>query len=281
MRPWRYAPIGHIGAIVGLAFLIFCVALAGTLDRGLRPLIRHIAHEQTFVAMLSHSEGGEKEVERVAKPLGASTFETMKAKEFTTLFERQMPDLVHEMQDLGEDLEKVLPRMVLIHGSFEHTDALVRALTALPGIESVESLDIESQSRTQGLEALAIMVRFLGIGLALLSLIILIHCARIHAFFFADTQMLAELSGASLFARSYPSLLSSLVLGGAAGLLAAGAWSLVGAMLLQALHLIWADLAGLTPNVPYLAGALAGIGMLLGVLSGFFGSLFPYGERAC
>lgn len=279
LRPWRMAPLSQVFSSLAVGFLLLLVGLLFWLEQGLGPVIHRLRSEQVVTAYLDPSLEAAKEqavVDAIRLSLGASAIEKgrvetklMGTQDFIQELEGEYPELGRELQNLGGEMNAIVPRYVTVTGIL--ADSALTEIQKVPGIESAESSKDRYHHIVGAFSTLRWVARILAAGLVLALLTGLMHLSRMNSYLHQDALSLLRLWGASASILKVPGLLSGLWVGLAGGAIAGVGWLLGGSWLashVRSLSPILQEMnvQGVLPGVSLLAA-----GALLGMLSGALG----------
>jgi cell division protein FtsX len=238
---------------------------------GLAPVVERLTSEEVITAYIDPSVGHEKEneiIDQIKTSLGAEpesySLKLVTAPEFAEHLKDKYPDLYHELEDLGTEMQGIVPRYVSIAGvlpenSLEH----VRDVT---GVESAESSKNRYRHSVGAFIALRKVSGFLAFGIALALLTGLVHLARSNALLHQDSLKLLKLWGANDWVLNAPGILSATSVGLLGGAIAFLGWVMGAQGILKAVRV-------LSPLFEFMPQATAGTGFLLLFLGALLGLL--------
>ncbi len=280
LRPWKVSLANQLFSSGAMGLLLVLLSFLLWLGQGLKPVVDRMDREQVITAYIHpgievQDEGPVIDSIRVA--VGASaqrdsetqapvSVRRVNTEEFFSLIRNSYPDLAREVEDLGAEAKKLVPRYVSISGMLD-AKAIDR-VRAIPGIESAETSRERFKHIAGAFSTLRWVSIFLSLGISVAMLSGLIHLARTNSMLHRDSLALLRLWGASNLTMRAPSLISGLMVGLLGGTLAASVW--VGASLLALSKIrLLSPLFEALPNPPaYFALLILGCGILLGMLSG-------------
>ena len=283
-RPWRLTPYSQVFSGLAVGFLLLLAGLLFWMQQGLKPVVARLQQEQVITAYLAPSvptadEG--KLVDEIKVALGAkaerSEIKLVETADFLANVKGQYPDLAKELEDLGPEASQIVPRYVSISGlSIDQASDDIRAI---PGIESADSSKDRYQSVLGAFKALRWVAKLLVGGLALALLTGLIHLARNNAYIHRDAVSLMRLLGGSGGMLQAPGIISGVLVGAFGGGIAAGGWVTGGVWLTRHVKNLSPMLRTMPAASSGFALALLGMGCLIGLAAGLFGSLCLYAGR--
>lgn len=272
LRPWRLAFVSQFFSVLAVACLLVMVSFLGWMQQGLGPVIQRMEAEQVVTAYLSASSTNQatKEaslVDEIHTQVGAHAEVTLvHPQEFLNLVRGPYPELAHDLEELGGELESIVPKYVSVTGALEESAA--QKISVLPGVEKVESSQGRYQHVLGAFRALRWIGRLLGMGLVLALFTGLLHLARMNAVLHGDALHVLKLWGAGSLTLRVPGMLSALATGLAGGVLAAGAWVFGTAPLVTEIR----EISPVLKELPTASGSVAVgillVGALLGLAAG-------------
>ncbi|MGE0617140.1 MAG: hypothetical protein AB7P04_16035 [Bacteriovoracia bacterium] len=232
LRPFRLAPGAQAISVVSMATLIFLFGLMIWAQAVLRPVVHRLEHEQVITAYVAPTldpadEG--KLVDTIRVAVGAADIQLVGTSAFLKELAETDPEMHQEILHLGADMPRVVPRYVSIAGVFPVSaqasgSGVLAKVRALPGIEQAESSRDRYRHVVGAYRGLRWGAIGLAIGLCLALLSGMFHASRLSAGIHAEVASLMRLWGADGWSVHAPALLSGLLAGGAAGLIALGLW---------------------------------------------------------
>lgn len=283
LRPWRLAPFSQLFSALAVGFLLFLMSFLFWLQQGLKPVLARLQGEQLIVAYLDTATEKKEEqriVDQIRLNLGAhpsnsasvaAEIKLVNTQEFIKVLKNQYPDLGHELEDLGPEMNQVVPRYVSISGLLP-AGALER-VKEVSGIESAESSKDRYTSVIGAFRALRWVCGVLMAGLGLALLTGLIHLSRMNAYLHRDALSLLRFWGAGGGVLSVPGMISGLIVGVIGGSVALGGWATLGKGLTLHVRALSLLLKGMPTVQPWMPIALFLLGGLLGWIAGVLGSL--------
>jgi cell division protein FtsX len=183
----------------------------------------------------------------------------------------QYPDLVRELEDLGQEMIQIVPRFISISGILP--EASLEKIRNTPGIESAESSKDRYHHIIGAFTTLRWVSRILMGGICLALLTGLIHLSRMNAYLHRDTLTLLRFWGAGSTILAAPGMISGIFVGLLGGGIASVGWMTLGVWLTKHVRSLSVLLKGMPPFSTHLSLSLLGFGALLGLVAGLFGSL--------
>src|SRR5205823_6003404 len=139
----------------------------------------------------------ERVVDSIRLSLGAQAqgaqIKLVEARQFVSRIKGQYPDLARELDELGPEMETVIPRYVSVSGIL--SDGAVEKVKGVSGVDSVESSKDRNRRVLGAFLALKWLARMLGAGICLALLTGLIHLSRMNAYLHSDAISLLKLWG--------------------------------------------------------------------------------------
>jgi cell division protein FtsX len=277
LRPWRAAAMSQTISAIAVGFLLCLCGFLFWLQSGLGPIVGRMQTDQVITAYLS-PELEEREqgavIDSIRVSLGAHSAEVrlMNPAQFLSGIKPNFPELVRELEDLGNEAQTVVPRFVSISGQLP-ADSVER-VKRVKGVESAETSRDKLKQIIGAFQALRWIAGLLAGGLCLALLAGLVHLARLNSQLQSDATSLLRLWGASEMVLRLPSALSGASVGIAGGLIGATGWVFWGSWLVRHVRSLSPLLHEIQP------GSASGIallllfgGALIGAVSGLFGSL--------
>lgn len=273
LKPWKINPFNQFLTSLSVGFLLFSCGMLFWIERGLRPVLHRIKSEQVITAYLNPSlekAGEDKLVDTVKTLIGSrpAEIEFVNTEEFLNRLKEPYPDLSQEIEKLGADKEKLLPRYLSVSGILP--TSIFEKIRTTPGIDSAESSANRYPHVFSAFQALRRMTQLLMAGLCLALFILLIQLARLNANVQHDSLSLLRLMGAKFFSQRLPSLLSGLWSGLLGGILASTAWILSSSLLADRFQTLSPWLKQIPPPPMEIGIALLLFGILFGLFAGAF-----------
>lgn len=274
-RPWRRSFWSQLSASGAVGLLLILAAGLVTLQRGLGPVVVRLEQSQVLTAYLDAQVTAAEEaqtLDRIRVKLGSSARDVrlVSTEQFLSEIRANYPELVKELEALGDELPAVVPRYVSVEGVFR--DNPTPALKSVPGIQGVDSSRDRYRAVIGAFHAFQKISGILASGLVVALLTGLILLARMNHQLLEDSLSVLHFWGAGSWSLRVPPLLAGLSVGSLGGVWAALAWW-AGA---PSIH---AQLVSLSPvlngleSPPRLTVALALLvaGALCGAMSGAWG----------
>jgi cell division transport system permease protein len=280
IRPWRLAPWSQMFSGMAVGFLLLLIGFLFWIERGLKPVLARLEGEQVVTAYLDSTVSSKNEtlvVDKIRIALGAESMTSVpeikfvNSNQFIGLIKNKYPDLGRELEDLGQEMDLVVPRYVSISGMLP--TSLLNKVKAISEIEYAESSKDRYRQTAGAFSALRWVVRALMLGIALSLLTGLIHLSRMNAFLQSDSLHLLKLWGADNKILLIPGLVSGLLVGLFGGGIALGGWITVGHWLTHHVRSLSVALKGMPLVTSQFQLALLFIGAFMGILAGVLGTL--------
>ena len=276
LRPWKLAPFSQFFSALAVGLLLLMAGFLFWIQTGLRPVLKRLQHEQVITAFIDPAAEASEEsqiVDSIRASIGSQAITELKlvdAKDFVSSMKTRYPDLGRELEDLGGEMVSVVPRYVSIAGIF--SDSTLTSIREVHGIESADSSKDRYQSVVAAFSALRWVARLLVLGLAAALTTGLIHLSRMNSYLHRDAVSLMGHWGASASLLRMPGLVSGLTVGLAGGIFAAMGWLTSSLWLVGHIQ----SLSPLLRDMPLLSSAFAlvliGMGAVVGLAAGFFGT---------
>lgn len=276
LRPWSRAPGSQALSAIAVGILLVLTGLLFWLQQGLGPIVARLQHEQVITAYLDPAIDA-KEAPQVANTIrdtlrvrvGAAAIREVTfvdANRFVDSLKKPYPELARELEDLGEELDSVVPRHVNVVGTLN--DRALSEVRSVAGIESAETSKDRFQSVIGAFTALRWVAKALAVATLFALGLGLIHLARTNAHLHREALGLLRLAGTSGFTLRMPGLLSGLSVGAVGGAIGFVGWLVAGFALTRHVRTLSPLLADLPAPSPTTAASLLVIGALSGALSG-------------
>lgn len=274
LRPWRLALWSQIFSALAVGFLILLAGIVFWIDRGLKPVVMRLQAEQVITAYLDTNLSVKDEkrvVDQIKTSLGArpADVKLVDSGEFLKEIEKSYPDLGRELQDLGQEMNSVIPRYVSVAGVL-HKSALDE-IKGINGVESAESSKDRYKHIVSAFTTLRWVAKLLVAGLMLALLTGLFQLARMNRHLHEDALSLLKLWGANELTLRMPGILSGLVVGATGGLIAFSGWLFVSHSLVGKVK----NLSPMLQEMPMPSASWAVylffVSIVVGMLSGLFG----------
>lgn len=276
-RPWRLAPLSQIFSGIAVGFLLLLIGFLFWMQSGLKSVLVRLHGEQVVTAYLDSSLDPKDEgklVDTLRLSLGAQSSAEIKlvnSNQFMSQLKGQYPDLVRELEDLGQEMIQIVPRYISISGILPET-ALERIRTT-PGIESAESSKDRYHHIIGAFTTLRWVSRILMGGICLALLTGLIHLSRMNAYLHRDALTLLRFWGAGSGTLAAPGMISGIFVGLLGGIIASMSWITLGVWLTKHVRSLSVLLKGMPSYSTHLSISLLGFGAALGLIAGVLGSL--------
>lgn len=277
LRPWRRSPFSQVFTAVAVGVLLFLAGFLFWMQRGMSPVIDRLQNEQVITAYLDPSLNANNEgivVDQIRTTVGAHPqpdVELVRADQFISHLRGDYPELAKELEDLGSEMQMIIPRYVSVSGIL--SPAALGEIRGVKGVQSAESSTDRFQNVIGAFRALKWIAALLTLGLGLALTTGLIHLGRTNAFLHQDTSALMRLMGASSGALRAPGLVSGALVGLLGGALASAMWASLGVSLAG-------HVRSLSPMLRYMPESQAGFavgllitGIILGAVSGILGNV--------
>jgi cell division transport system permease protein len=289
LRPWRSAPFSQVFSSLAVGFLVFVCGLAFWVQSGMDPVLAQIESRQILTAYLDPTIDRKEEpkvVDSIRSALGAKALSAtanggspleirfVGSEQFVDQLKAVYPDLSRELGDLGSEMNAIVPRYVSVTGSLP--EGSLERVRKVGGVESADSSKDRNRHVVAAFSMLRWVARLLAAGMAIALLTGLVHLSRMNSFLHRETLAILRLWGASAAQLRLPSVCSGLSVGLVGGALAATAWALLGARLIEHLRALSPVLRGMPPAPGvWVLAALALTGAALGALAGVAGATGP------
>lgn len=275
IRPWRRSLYSQLFTSAAVGVLLFLGAFLFWLHEGLGPVVDRLRNEQVITAYLDPNLDAAAEtavVDQIRTSLGAhaqAEIELIQSERFLEHLKSNYPELARELEDLGSEVQTVVPRYVSISGLLPANG--LGEIRQLKGVLSTESSTDRFQNVIGAFQALKWLAGLLSLGLALALMTGLIHLGRINSILQQDSSSLMKLMGASPAALRTPGIVSSALVGLLGGVLAASGWLGLALPITRHVRSLSPMLKYLGTNQPSYAVGLLVLGIFLGGLSGLMG----------
>ena len=277
LRPWRRSPYSQVFTSFAVGILLFLASFLFWMQRSLGPVIDRLQNEQVITAYLDPALDPKDEaqvVDTIRTTIGAhaqADIELVQSDQFINHLRGDYPDLARELEDLGSEMQTVIPRYVSISGVLPLKT--LSAVKEVRGVQAAESSTDRFQNVIGAFRALKWIATLLTLGLGLALTTGLIHLGRTNAYLHQESSALMKLMGASQGVLRTPGLVSGFLVGLLGGALAAISWVSVGVTMTH-------HVRSLTPMLRYMpeshsgfALALVAVGVAIGSFSGVLGNL--------
>jgi len=280
IRPWRLAPFSQLFSGLAVGFLLLLIGFLFWIEQGLKPVLARLEGEQVITAYLDSTVSGGNEkvvVDKIRIALGAEStthgpeVKFVNSTQFIGFIKDRYPNLGRELEDLGQEMEQVVPRYISVSGLLP--DTLLEKVKNISGIEFAESSKDRYKQTVGAFSALRWVVRILMVGIGLSLLTGLIQLSRLNAYLQRDSLHLLKLWGADNPTLLAPGLISGLLLGLFGGGIALGGWILLGHGLVRHVRSLSALLKGMPLVSSEFKFSLLAIGAAMGIFAGMLGTL--------
>lgn len=277
MRPWRLALMSQLFSALAVGFLLLMVGFLFWMQKGLHSVLSRLHGEQVITAYIERNVEAKNEakiVDSIRVSLGSQTTADIKwvsVPQFIQTLKGPYPELGRELEDLGHEINDVVPRYVSITGMLP--EEAVDKIKVLPGIEKAESSKDRNRQVIGAFSTLRWIVRVLMGGVALALLTGLIHLSRMNAYLHRDALSLLKSWGASRSVLSAPGLISGCSVGALGGVIAAVGWVSFGVSLTHHVKSFSTLLKWMPAAQSSFSILLLGIGIFVGAIAGGLGTL--------
>jgi cell division protein FtsX len=286
LRPWRLALLSQIFSSLAVGFLLLMMGFLFWMQQGLKSVLVRMQGEQVVTAYLNRNVSAHEEgtiVDSIHTALQEAPHVEVKlvsAKQFVATMKNQYPDLVRELEDLGQDMFQVVPRYVSVVGML--SDSALQEIQKIPGIELAESSKDRFHHIVGAFSTLLWIAKVLMGGVCFALLTGLVHLSRTNAYLHAEALSLFKLWGAGSTTLALPGTLSGLLVGVLGGAIACVGWMTVGAWLARHVRSLSVMLKGMPLLGLHLGLGLLLVGAFIGLLAGLLGSFSsaPSGKNA-
>ena len=125
LRPWRLALWSQLFSSMAVGFLLLLMGFLLWIEQGLKPILVRLHGEQVVTAYLDNTVNSKDEklvVDKIRVALGAESTTTstepeiklVNSADFIGLIKNQYPDLGGELENLGQEIEQIVPRYISI-----------------------------------------------------------------------------------------------------------------------------------------------------------------------
>lgn len=277
LRPWRMAPWSQVFSALAVGFLLLLAGFLFWMQDGLRTVVVHLKGEQVITAYLQPSiepDAVGRVLEDVRGVFGADAgvaVQLVDRAEFLTGLKGSYPELVRDLEDLGQQVSQVVPRYVSVSGVF--ASSKLDAVRKVSGIESAEASGDRYRPIVGAFSALRWIARVIMVGICFALFTGLIHLSRLNGYLQRDALGILRLWGASSISLLAPGLISGLLVGALGGVLATSGWLSLGAALGRQVRSLSPILNHLPAFSAQMSWVLFLIGGISGLMAGVFGSL--------
>ena len=277
LRPWRLAPFSQLFSAIAVGFLLFLISFLFWMQQGLKPVLSRLQGEQVIIAYLDRSVDRKEEeriVDQIHISLGAhpgAEVKLVNSDQFIGMLKTQYAELGRELEDLGQEMDQVVPRYVSITGMLPQST--LDQVKQISGVESADSSKDRYASVIGAFKALRWIAGILMAGLGLALLTGLIHLSRMNAYLHRDALSLLRFWGAGSGILAAPGMVSGLIVGILGGSIAFFGWIILGNSLTLHVRALSLLLKQMPPVYSHLPGTLFLLGGLMGFIAGVLGSL--------
>ena len=167
LRPWRMALWSQVISALAVGFLLMLIGFLFWMQDGLKSVVVRLKGEQVITAYLQPSLEAQAEgrlLEQVREVVGgdSSSIRLVNHSEFLGGLRDSYPELVRDLEDLGQQMTQIVPRYVSIVGVFP--DTLLESIKKVPGIESAEASGDRFRSVVGAFSVLRWVARVVMVG---------------------------------------------------------------------------------------------------------------------
>lgn len=273
LRPWRLQPLSQFLTFVTLTTMLLLAGFFGSLALSLPELRHRLEGDHVASVFLDPSiEAANLTTirDQIQVSLGSSAVavEYMDSTAFLNSIRESQPDLVKEVEALGNEKEWVAPKFFSLRGGLsEHT---IETLRTIPGVEAVTFSAKRFKPILENLAAIEWLSRVLFAAILLAMVAVLTLLGRLNSSIFRDAEIIVSQMGGSLNQARFPARLNPVLLAGGAG----GIATLI---LLKLSPWFTAKMASLSPFLQGMESAsrstslaVFGLGLATGVLAFLF-----------
>lgn len=271
LGPWRNAFFGELLVSLWISLLLILVGTFWLIDSKLRPFILTLKNDQVLTVFINPELSKidqARTLDKIKTLLNIDSLVLTHQSEFLEKIKKQSPELVAELENLGEDLKGLVPIYVSAAGSFK--DEQIQAVNQITGVEKIDSTKEKHHDAVAAFNALKWMVRLLLMAAGGALMLVFWQMNRSHADTMRSSWRTLTLWGASKIQAHLPLILGGLVSGLVAGFLAALGWEIGSTYVLNRLTTlspVLAKLGGVSGFVAFLFPTVAGaIGAGLGFI---------------
>jgi cell division protein FtsX len=281
LRPWRRSPFSQVFTSLAVGVLLFLASFLFWMQKSLTPVIDRLTNEQVITAYLDPAldAQGEAQVlqqinDTIHLNVGAhaqADVELIQSDQFINHLRGDYPDLARELEDLGAEMQTVIPHYISVSGIL--SPRTFEDVKGVQGVQSAESSSDRFQNVIGAFRALKWIITLLTLGLALALSTGLVHLGRTNAYLYQETSSLMKLMGAGQSALRVPGLVSGLLVGLLGGVFAATAWTTLGVSMSH-------HVRSLSPMLKYMPESHSGfslvlilVGIAVGAVSGTLGNI--------
>ena len=276
LRPLRLAPLSQIFSALMVGFLLLLAGFLFWMQKGLSPVLARLQGEQVLTVYLKNDVQTKDIAQitdaiRIAAGAHPNEVKYVDAPKFISELKGYYQELGQELEDLGDELNSVVPRYVSI-SSVLPASALDK-VKIVPGVEFAESSRDRYRHIIGAFKTLRWVSKLLVAGLCFALLTGLLHLSRMNTYLHQDALSLLRLWGADNFVLRIPGMLSGLLVGFTGGAIAFLGWMLTGEWLTQRVRALSPILKTLPmPNTNVALSLLLG-GAIVGIIAGALGGL--------
>lgn len=277
LRPWRLAPLSQIFSAIAVGFLLLLVGFLFWMQQGLKGVVVRMQGEQVITAYLDSSLLKKDEtriVEAIRHDLDSPSgleIKLVDASRFLSTIKSYYPDLARELEDLGQEVNQIVPRYISVSGMLP--ESALDKIKRVPGVDFAESSKDRYRSIVGAFSALRWVARILMGGIALALLTGLVHLTKMNSYLHRDALSLLRFWGAGKGTLAGPGMISGAFVGLLGGVIAWIGWMTLGIELMRHVRSLSFILKGIPPVQSSFALMLLMIGASVGLLAGLFGSL--------
>ena len=264
-------------AASAVGVLLLLIGFLFWMQKSLKPVLARLQGEQVVTAFLDPSVTEKDEsqlLDSIRISLGAQGSPEVKlvtAAEFVSHLKLQYPDLGRELEDLGKDMQEVVPKYISISGIL--LDSALAKIKGVKGITSAESSKDRYRHIVGAFSALRWFARFLMAGAGFALFTGLVHLSRMNSFLHRDALRLLKFWGANRITLLTPGMVSGLLVGVLGGAIGAGIWFVAGTSLSTYVRSVSSLLKDMSPAHSSLGWVLLFAGCLIGIFSGILGNV--------
>ena len=221
LRPWKSNLTGQLFSVFSFSFLLLLGGFLYWLYDGIEQTIHKTQTENVVVAYLSPNVK-ERDTAQIVDQMKLSlsaparkSIQSFTTGDFLKDIELTYPALREQLVNLGEDIKTIVPKYLLISGTFLESD--MTTLKNLKGVESIESSEHRFKSLGSTFKVVKWIVLAIGIGLFLALMGTVLQNARFNSV--SNQQLipiLRQWGAGNLYMRT-PAFLSGLFFGLASG----------------------------------------------------------------
>ena len=275
------APLGQALSSVVVGFLLLASGLLFWLQGGLLQTLQHLRAEEVITGIFASPLDDVQEarvlsevhrlVDQTAPPGDPPQVHYTSVRMLLDRLRTAYPELVQELENLGEDQTQVVPRTISVTGLMP--PRFVQDFKRVAGIQSVETTKNRYRAVMGTFTALCWVARILMAGLCLALITGLVHLGRSNGYLYRDSLRLMRIWGAGGKDLLTPGLVCGLISGSLGGFLAATGWISAGRWLVREIRnlsplLLYMPSLSLAPALVLLAA-----GVLLGAFAGVLSSI--------